>query len=143
MASVFAEAMQKRILEELADLSQLENFHTLILVPIPLAQKRLRERGFNQALLICEKLTKQNTNLKQKNILWKQKKTPHQALIENRTERLKNIVGSFGVKNPDKIKGKNVILIDDVTTTGATLSEARKVLREAGEKKIIAFTIAH
>jgi len=67
----------------------------------------------------------------------------HQAQIENRQKRIKNIIGSFAVKNKDIIKNRNIILIDDVTTTGATLNEAKKVLREAGAKKIIAFTIAH
>ena len=63
--------------------------------------------------------------------------------IENRNKRLKNIIGSFLVKNQELIKNRNIILIDDVTTTGATLSEAKKVLKQAGARKIIAFTIAH
>lgn len=146
VASIFAEFMYGRILEELADLSQLENFREPILIPIPLAKKRMRERGFNQALLICEKLTKldKNKNFKlEKDILIKPKDGEHQARIEDRSKRLKNIIGSFVVKNEEKIKGKNIILIDDVTTTGATLNEAKKTLKKAGVKKIIAFTIAH
>jgi len=146
LARVFAEVMRDRIVEELADLSILENFREPLLVPVPLAPKRKRERGFNQAELICKKLIEldKNKNFKlEKNVLIKPKDTEHQARIENRSERLKNIVGSFSIKNPERIKNRNIILIDDVTTTGATLNEARKVLKQAGAKKIIAFTVAH
>ncbi|MBY0376639.1 ComF family protein, partial [Patescibacteria group bacterium] len=68
---------------------------------------------------------------------------PHQARIENRSERLKNIVGVFATNKNFDVKNRNIILIDDVTTTGGTLSEAKKVLKEAGARKVIAFTIAH
>lgn len=146
LANVFADVMYSRILEELADLAQFENFRKPILIPIPLAPKRHRERGFNQATLLCKRLVEldKNINFKlEKNVLIKPKDTEHQARIEDRSKRLKNIGGSFVVKNPEKIKNRNIVLIDDVTTTGATLSEAKKTLRQAGAKKIIAFTIAH
>ncbi|MES3031758.1 MAG: phosphoribosyltransferase family protein [Patescibacteria group bacterium] len=151
LAIVFAEIVHGKILEELSDLSLLENFRNPILIPIPLSKNRLRERGYNQVELICKEIIKLNdlrhgVNMTlENNILIKPKETEHQARIENRRERLKNIVGSFAVKNEDKnkLKNKNVILIDDITTTGATLDEARKTLRKAGAKKIIAFTVAH
>jgi len=144
LAGIFAEAMHARILEELADLDRLENFRNPILVPIPLAPGRRRERGFNQAALICDKLSKLNLDLELlKKVLIKPKDTEHQARIEDRRRRLQNIVGCFRVSDPTKIKNRNIILIDDVTTTGATLSEAKKVLREAGARKVIAFAIAH
>jgi ComF family protein len=146
LANIFAEAMHERILEELSDLGIIENFYDPILIPIPLAPKRQRERGFNQAELICEKLIEldKNVNFKlKKNILIKPKDTEHQARIKDRQKRLKNLTGSFTVRNPQFVKDKNLILIDDVSTTGATLNEARKTLKQAGAKKIIAFTIAH
>lgn len=153
LAKVFAEVLHGRILEELADLKVMENFREPLLLPIPLSHQRLRERGFNQAELICKELVKiDSSNLRhgvdinftlETNILIRPKDGIHQARIENRAERIKNMVGSFSIQNPEKIIGKNIILIDDVITTGATLSEARKVLREAGARKIVAFTIAH
>ena len=146
LAKVFAELLYGKISEELADLSTLQNFNKPILIPIPLALKRKRERGFNQAEIICKNLIKLDVekNFKlEKNVLIKPKDTEHQAKIEDRSKRLKNIIGSFAIKNSEKIKGKNIILIDDVCTTGATLSEARKILKQVGAKKIIAFTIAH
>ncbi|MEI7709597.1 MAG: phosphoribosyltransferase family protein [bacterium] len=147
IAKIFAEAMYEKILEELSDLILMENFTEPILIPIPLSHKRQRERGYNQAELICKNLikidgTRQTFELV-KNVLVKNTEGKHQALIENRVERLKNILGSFDIQNAELIKNRNIILIDDITTTGATLSEARKILKNAGAKKIIAFAVAH
>jgi ComF family protein len=149
LAKIFAEALYCRMLEELADLSLMQNFRNAILIPIPLSSARMRQRGFNQAELICKNLVEldqlnKGQNLKlEKSVLSKPKETKHQAHIENRSERLKNIIGSYALKNVEKIAGQNIILIDDVTTTGATLSEARKILKHAGARKVFAFTIAH
>ncbi len=144
LADVLGELMYENIILELSDLSILENFREPLLIPIPLSQKRLRERGYNQALLLCEKIEKINKDLKiSKNVLIKIKETEHQANIKDRSKRLKNLIGTFVVKNENFIQKRNIILIDDVTTTGATLNEARKTLKQAGAKKIIAFTIAH
>ena len=153
LAKIFALAMYDRILEELSELSVMENFREPILIPIPLSNQRKRERGYNQAELIGRYLietdkinNKENKNyILEKNILIKIKDGEHQARLENRAERLKNIIDSFAVKeeNKNKIKNRNIILIDDVTTTGATLNEARKILKQSGARKIIAFTVAH
>ena len=158
LAGIFAEIMYGKIIEELSELSALSNFREPILIPIPLSKRRFRERGYNQAELICKELTKLdlNTNLRysvdtklernfyfEKNVLIKIKETEHQANIKNRRERLKNLSDSFFVKNPETVKGRNIILIDDVITTGATLNEAKKILKQSGAKKIIAFTVAH
>lgn len=170
LANIFAEAIYEKILEELSDLSVMENFHDPILVPIPLSLKRKRERGYNQAELICRELASlSRTNhltpvpsplengegrpelsegrgevlTLANNILIKPKDTEHQARIKDRSARLKNLSGSFTIKNPEAIKKRNIILIDDITTTGATLNEARKILKRAGARKVIAFTVAH
>jgi len=146
LAGIFAEVIYERMLEELSDLSTMENFTDPILIPIPLSSRRFRERGYNQAELICREiihLSKTNHLALETNILIKPKDTEHQARIKNRSLRLKNLAGSFRVENPELIKKKNIILIDDVTTTGATLNEARKTLRAAGARKVIAFTVAH
>ena len=172
LANVFAEIIYEKILEELSELSVMENFTEPVLIPIPLSPKRYRERGYNQAELICRELIKIN-NLRngadiklENNILIKIKETEHQTRIKNKNARLKNLIGSFAIKNdkaksskagsPDAsdealrenkntglVKGRNIILIDDITTTGATLNEARKVLKKGGARKVIAFTVAH
>lgn len=149
LVNVFAEIIYDKILEELSELSVMENFVEPILIPIPLSPKRYHERGYNQAELICRELIKINNlrdgiDLKlENNVLIKIKETEHQARIKNRNIRLKNLIGSFVVKNSELIKNRNIILIDDITTTGATLSEARKNLKQAGARKVIAFTVAH
>jgi competence protein ComFC len=146
LAKTFAESIYGRIIEEIADLAVMENFTNPIMLPIPLSPKRKRERGFNQAELIAKNLflLDEGKNFEIKgDILVKPKDTVHQAHLENRTERLRNLSGTFEVRNTESISGRNLILIDDVTTTGATLAEARKVLLEAGARKIIAFTFAH
>lgn len=153
IADILGEVLYDHMLEELSELSMMENFRESILIPIPLSRKRLRERGYNQAELICKKLIEIN-NLRhsvdiklEKDILIKIKGDVHQAHLSNRKERLENIIDSFFIKenkqNPEIIKNKNIILIDDVTTTGATLEEAKKTLKKAGARKVIAFTLAH
>lgn len=149
LAKIFAEVIYDKIVEELSDLSMMENFNNVILTPIPLSSKRLRERGYNQAELICKELVeiahlRHGLNMQlEKNVLIKIKDTEHQARIRDRRVRLKNLTGSFAVKNAESIKNRNIILIDDITTTGATLNEAKKILKQAGARKIIAFTVAH
>lgn len=148
IAKDFAPVLFGKISEELSDMAQMKNFYDPILIPIPLSNKRYRERGYNQAELICreiEKLDKNNNFKLETKILIKPKETEHQARIKNRSERLKNITGSFGINttNIELIKNKNIILIDDILTTGATLTEAKKVLKKSGARKVIAFTLAH
>ncbi|MES2416474.1 MAG: ComF family protein [Patescibacteria group bacterium] len=146
LAEIFGEVIYGRISEELSELAVFENFREPILIPIPLSSKRMRERGFNQAELICRKIKKMDTEnvfTLENNILIKPKDTKHQAQIENRSERLKNLTGSFAVQQKQKIQGRNIILIDDVTTTGATFNEAKKILKANGAKKVIAFAVAH
>lgn len=138
IAKPLAELIKQRIWEKI-------KFKDAMIIPIPLSRARMRERGFNQAELIAKYLT---SDVDGKNIgcltnvLYKIKETASQVSVKNREERLNNLKGSFGVKNPELIKNKNIVLIDDVSTTGATIREAAKVLREAGAKKIIALVVA-
>lgn len=148
VATILADMLYGRILEELYDQETLENFVKPLLIPVPLSPTRQRERGYNQSTLICEELVDLDTDHNftlEENILIKPRETIHQAHIKNRGERLRNIVGSFEIKlgEENKIKNRNIILIDDITTTGATLNEAKKVLKKSGARKIIAFTVAH
>lgn len=146
LAQFLATYLYERILEEFSELEIFQNFTNPIIIPIPLSKTRLKERGYNQTLLIAEeliKLDKERKFILEKNILYKKKETEHQARIKNKQERLKNIIDTFAISNQEKIQNRNIILIDDVVTTGATLKEARKILKQNGAKKIIAFTIAH
>ena len=129
---------------------------TTILIPIPLTRARRRERGFNQNELVIEEIMKiVSENSNGKNFVGKQKfsfsfdalvkvrNTAPQSSIKNRTERLKNLSGCFDVPCPELVYGKNIILIDDVATTGSTLAEARTTLLQAGALSVRAIAIAH
>lgn len=146
IAKLFAEIIYDTIAEELANLKLSANFGNSILTPIPLSRKRLRERGYNQAELITRQMAKLDQNNffeYQKYILKKIKDTPPQSRSKNKTERLNNLRGCFKVVNPNLIKNRNIILLDDVVTTGATLAEASQTLRRAGARRIFCVTLAH
>lgn len=146
IAKLFAEIIYDTVAEELANLKLSANFGNSILTPIPLSRKRLRERGYNQAELITRQMAKLDQNNffeYQKYILKKIKDTPPQSRSKNKTERLNNLRGCFKVVNPNLIKNRNIILLDDVVTTGATLAEASQTLRRAGARRIFCVTLAH
>jgi ComF family protein len=145
LAKPLGRALYDRILEELEERKTFEGFKEPILIPIPMSKKRLKERGYNQAELLCKELFLLNpaTFTFYSDVLYKQKETARQATIKDRPKRLKNLTNSFSVVHKEKIIGKNILLIDDITTTGATLFEAIKVLKKAGARKVIALTVAH
>jgi len=146
ISTVFAKMLYDRMLEDLSDEKIFSDFEKSLLIPIPLSKKSRKIRGYNHAELIAieiSKLDNNNSFTLSKNVLYKIKDTPSQVSIKDKKERLKNLKGCFFVKDNEKISNKNIILIDDVTTTGATINEARKTLLAAGAKKVIAFTVAH
>jgi ComF family protein len=120
-----------------------------ILVPLPMSPTRRKERGWNQTEMIAAEIMKNNRKEKPAGnldmiapeIFIKFRHTKPQTQL-SRAERLKNLEGSFAVTNPAAIKNRNIILIDDVMTTGASIREAAETLRRAGALKIIAFTVA-
>ncbi|MEW6214768.1 MAG: ComF family protein [Nitrospirota bacterium] len=109
------------------------------IVPVPLSIKRLRERGFNQSLLIARVISKETRVPLLMDILLKKKETPPQIGLSAK-ERLSNLKGSFEVK--EDIKGLRLLLVDDVMTTGATVTECSKQLMKAGAKEVIVLTLA-
>ena len=131
LAKPLAELIRERIWKKL----ETENW---LVVPVPLSKNKLRHRGYNQAEMIARELS---DNVRA-DILFKKFHTKSQVEVKNKEERLANIIGSFEIKNPEKIKGKKIILIDDVLTTGATMREAKKVLKYAGAKKVVGVVVA-
>ncbi len=112
------------------------------LVPIPLHRARERIRGFNQSFLIAKMLGEKIGIEVVPDALQKIRKTMPQISL-SREERLENLRDTFAVRNPLSVVGKTVVLVDDVKTTGATLEEAGRVLKQAGAKQIWAITVAH
>ncbi len=132
------------ICAELGDELYFDEFQKPLVIPIPLTRARKRERGFNQSELIARELVAlENTFELRTDILEKRKETRAQATIRNRAERLNNVVGCFSVSAPSAARGRNIILVDDIYTTGGTMSEARAVLEKAGAQKILACAVAH
>ncbi|MFH0803848.1 MAG: phosphoribosyltransferase family protein [Candidatus Tagabacteria bacterium] len=140
LAEPFSDLIFKRIVMTLPEF--MRDMNKTLIIPIPLSKKRHRERGFNQTELIGRFLSDKMSIRMANNVLYKIKETISQVEIKDREKRLKNLEGAFEVKNAEIIKNKNIILIDDITTTGATLSEARRILKDAGAKKIIGLVVA-
>jgi len=118
------------------DLEKLKNFD--LVVPIPLHKNKLEERGFNQSEIFASFISKK-LNLRMKRILIKKFETLPQAELK-KEDRLKNVKGVFEVRK--KLNGENIILVDDVYTTGATLKEAFKILKSNGAGRIVFVTFS-
>jgi ComF family protein len=112
-----------------------------LIIPVPLHIKRLRERGFNQSLILSRVLGGKKQIPVNFSLLKRHKFTLTQT-GSNKKERKQNIKGAFEVSDKKKITGKNIILIDDVYTTGATINECAKTLIKAGARKVSALTLA-
>ena len=113
-----------------------------LLIPIPLHIQRLRERGFNQALLLVKELSRRTGIPYAKAILKKKKPTVPQVNLSG-AEREKGLRRAFHVIEKEKLLGKSVLLVDDVYTTGATVNECSKVLLKGGAERVDVFTLAH
>jgi competence protein ComFC len=111
------------------------------LVPVPLHPARRRERGFNQARLLARDLAKLRGMRVFRGSLVKTRNAPAQAGLRA-ADRERNVRRAYAVRRPDRVRGKTLILVDDVTTTGATLRECARVLVEAGAKEVRAITLA-
>jgi ComF family protein len=135
-------SLTDRLMEELSERQSFGFPTRLVLVPIPLSHKRFIERGYNQAHLIARELVKVFPDATiDTHILKRTAKYTKQALVTDRAARLENQSGSMIAKptNPDI----GYIIIDDVSTSGATLAEAKRALTKAGAKHVIAGVLAH
>ena len=111
------------------------------ILAMPLSSARQRERGFNQAGLIAEELSPLVSVPILPGGLTRIKHSTPQSKIRGRKERLQNVSGAFSAK-PELVAGKNIILLDDVITSGATMFEAARALKSAGVRKIIGLAAA-
>lgn len=106
----------------------------------PLSQKRLRQRGYDQAELLAREVGRA-LGLPVAATLTKTHR-PAQSGLEGEAERRANLLGAYSAVEPERFRGKTVLLVDDVVTTGATLSECAKTLRVAGAEKVVCATLA-
>ncbi len=119
----------------------IQDYPVDVLVPVPLHMKRLRERGFNQALLLVKELSKRTGIPYEERALRKIKDTPVQITLKKR-ERRKNLTRAFQVRDQQAIQGKTVMLVDDVYTTGTTVNECSRALHVAGAARVTVLTVA-
>lgn len=112
-----------------------------LICPIPLGKRRRHERGFNQAEVLANIVSRDLKISLEKNALQRIKETKAQTLLSGLKNRELNLENAFWADS-QKVKDRNILLIDDVTTTGATLSSASSALKSAGAKKIYALVSA-
>ena len=129
------------LINHLQLLDQLPDFSGFLLIPIPLGDKKIRRRGFNQAEEIAKELSTHFHLPLLDNALIKVKENSAQAELE-KDQREENIKGVFAVKNAEEIAGKNILLVDDVYTTGATMEEATETLKKARANQVRGVAVA-
>lgn len=112
-----------------------------VIVPVPLSTGRLRERGFNQAALLARELSRRLGVPAAERVLVKSRDTAPQVGLSRR-EREVNLASAFAAPDAGVVKGKNILLIDDVLTTGSTLSAASSVLLRAGSEQVFGLVLA-
>ena len=111
-----------------------------IIVPVPLSARRLRERGYNQSRLLGKPLAYAINKSYQPGVLMRTRETRSQVGL-SAAERRQNVVGAFKAR-ADQVRGKSILLIDDVTTTGSTMSACAQALCQAGASTVYGLTLA-
>lgn len=112
-----------------------------LIIPVPLHGRRLAERGFNQAELIADVVARFVGKDVKNQMIVRRRYTSVQARL-NKEERTQNVLGAFVIDGECSIKNKNILLIDDVFTTGSTLQECAKLLKQNGAGRVFGFTLA-
>jgi ComF family protein len=111
------------------------------IIPLPVTEKRLKERGFNQSFIISEEISKMTGKPVHHSMLRKIKETKDQYTL-SKEERKKNIRGAFSLVDKVNLKGKRVLLVDDLYTTGQTAREATRVLYKGKAENVVFFALA-
>jgi ComF family protein len=112
-----------------------------LIIPVPLHRKRLRERGFNQAVILARQIAKRFSLPLDFMTLRRERFTAPQVGL-GREERSANVRMAFAVRKPEKITGRKILLVDDVTTTGSTLTECASILTQAKAESVAILTLA-
>jgi ComF family protein len=112
-----------------------------LIIPVPLHRKRLRERGFNQAVILARQIATRFSLPLDFMTLRRERFTAPQVGL-GREERTTNVRMAFAVRKPEKLAGRRILLVDDVTTTGSTLTECASVLTQAKAESVAILTLA-
>ncbi len=123
-------------LKEMINISEFD-----IIISVPLHKQRERKRGYNQSLLISAELGRIMNISEKSRLLVRERYTDTQSLL-HKNERYLNVKNAFRVTNENEVKGKSILLVDDVLTTGYTLNECSRMLKDSGAEKVYAVVIA-
>ncbi len=142
IANILGKALYEALSLRLGENGYSENLERTLLVPIPMTQKNIRERGWNQCIILAKALKTHDTENRfelASEVLMKIRATEDQV-GKGRRERFKNLEGCFKARS--HVKGRNVIVLDDICTTGATLLEAKRALKEGGATNVLCIALA-
>lgn len=144
LSQLIAEEMSLHLQEYISEQQQFSHYLCPLVVSVPLTPKQEKYRGFNQVSNIAQYLSKLFEG-KCIPIIIKTRETHKQALIKNKSQRFLNVRGCFGISHGQEhsVENKDIIIVDDLITTGATILEIEKVLYRYGARNVIAITIAH
>jgi ComF family protein len=112
-----------------------------LIMPVPLHLKRLRQRGFNQAVLLGELASKEWGVPMARRVIRRIRWTEPQITLASR-DRMANVRGAFAVADPAVVRGKKILLVDDVMTTGSTVSECARMLKKGGAAEVFVAVVA-
>lgn len=131
-----AEMLSKLLYNEFCHRKEFENID--LIVPVPIHENRRKQRGYNQSELLCYEFLK--TNKVRFNLVKKIKDTPSQT-SKNFNERKENVKGAFCITDKSEVKNKNILIIDDIFTSGSTTNEIAKGLHSFGAKSVKVLTL--
>jgi competence protein ComFC len=133
----------RRVSELVYDLQRCAPFDNAdLIVPVPLHEKRERERGFNQAVVLARELARvSKLPMDEHSVVRRTHTERHRAGMDAKARR-QSVANAFGVRHSDLIAGRRVLLVDDVFTTGATVSTCAATLTDAGADSVFVLTIA-
>jgi len=123
------------------DLDTLADVPASLLIPVPLHPRRLRERGFNQAYLLAKRVGRARGVPVSRDVLVRIAATPPQTELSG-TARRANVKDAFAIRRPERVRGRHVVVIDDVLTTGATAAACARCLKKAGAAHVGVLTVA-
>jgi ComF family protein len=131
-------------LAQAVDPSRFDGEEPVLVIPVPLHKKKLRQRGFNQSEMIARAAMRHLPTSRFELLagcLRRTRETASQTGL-TRHQRRENVRGAFVVAREEKLRGRSVLLVDDVYTTGTTLNECARVIRAAGAKQVVVATVA-
>ena len=141
-AQDLADALADWMVGSIARQKMLSGESSPLFVPAPLHPRRLRERGFNQADLLARRVAAILAMSYEPQALERIRYTNSQVKSHSRWERIENMAGAFHCARPELVTDRDIILVDDVCTTGATLDACARALKEAGARTVSAFVLA-